>query len=226
MCNSQKFACKPILWPNPDKEPVTHVQPPLTKTQLIPEFMVIGPFNIRYVQTFPPPMHIKMLMDCKLTGLDFILVPLYDEKGRLYHVYYQRESIITLIAHCGVDCVYIEKLLNKYQEQFKTLPLDEVVKDHNDTMPIVHCDDNVCVGKLPNKYREQFKTLLNEVIQNDEDTMLMEKLFNDGIDDTIIPCMLPIKNIEHRDNELNTLAALVRLARAYAADKNVEFLSA
>lgn len=220
MCNSQISACKVELpWADPDAN-TTPVQSPLpAKAQLIPEFMVIGPFNIRYVQTFPPPAHIKMLMDCKLSGLDFILVPLYDANGRLYHVYYQRESIITLIAHCGVDRIYIEKLLNKYQEKFKTLPLDEIIKDTNNYNP-AYCGDSAHVEKLPSKHREYFKKLT----QDDEDTMLMKKLFNDGIDDTLVLNTSPTDNIENKDNEVNTLAALVRFARAYAADKNVEFL--
>ncbi len=90
------------------------------KRQLVPEFITIGDFKIRYVQPEPVPDFILFLQQLQHKEVKFVKIPVTPKEDKLY----LHKPIMQLLGLTGVHWDKIENLIKRYND-----PLDKTERD-------------------------------------------------------------------------------------------------
>lgn len=90
------------------------VQEPVAepKRHLVPEFITIGDFKIRYVQPEPVPDFILFLQQLQHKDVKFVKIPVSAKEDKLY----LHKPIMQLLGLTGVHWDKIENLIKRYND--------------------------------------------------------------------------------------------------------------
>jgi hypothetical protein len=101
---------KPVEIEEP--EPVEEKEPEDPRRQLVPEFITIGDFKIRYVQPEPVPDFILFLQQLQHKDVKFVKIPITPKVDKLY----LHKPIMQLLGLTGVHWDKIENLIKRYND--------------------------------------------------------------------------------------------------------------
>lgn len=115
---------EPIVVDKSDPEPqeVAPVPEQEPKRQLVPEFITIGDFKIRYVQPEPVPDFILFLQQLQHKDVKFVKIPVTLKEDKLY----LHKPIMQLLGLTGVHWDRIENLIKRYNESLGKTERDRV----------------------------------------------------------------------------------------------------
>lgn len=97
-------------------------QTPEPKRQLVPEFITIGDFKIRYVQPEPVPDFILFLQQLQHKDVRFVKIPVTPKEDKLY----LHKPIMQLLGLTGVHWDRIENLIKRYNDPLGKTDRDRV----------------------------------------------------------------------------------------------------